>query len=111
VAAIVVAVVFAVPAMVVLKTAARAIPIAAEKLAAFVAGSDPSGAVIRRASPISGMPAITAGVGIPVSIDPDITGAGNYRPNPQHAWRWRGTYVNSQSNLTEEAGACGKYSN
>jgi hypothetical protein len=79
--AIEIAIVVVVPAVVVFNAAVRAIPVAGE---------------------------VVATIGIPISVEPYVTGTRGYRTNPQHSWGWRRPDADSERNLAKQAGACGK---
>ena len=74
--AITVAIMVPVPVMVVLEVAARTIPIAGIEALAIVARTDPARAFIRRTSPITAVPNVTAADRVPVAFDPAVFGFG-----------------------------------
>ena len=97
----VITIVIAVPMMIVLAAAALTIPIAGEELGTIVVGCDPSGSSVRRSCPITFVPAVASPDRVPITIYPDIFGAGSRRKNPNHA-RWRrGTDSDSDGYLSE----------
>ena len=73
---VVIAVVIAIPVMVVVESAMRAIPVAAVEAAAFVARADPARAGVRRTSPVTLMPNVVTARRIPVAINPCVAGSG-----------------------------------
>jgi hypothetical protein len=66
----IIAIVVAVGMMVVLDAAMIAVPVSGVKLLAVMARADPVGTFIRRARPISCMPAVMAVHGVLITIDP-----------------------------------------
>lgn len=72
-----IAVAVAVPAVIMIKTATIAIPIAFEEASAFVAGPYPAGAGVRGAGPISVVPLVSASYRVPIPFDPNVTGTGS----------------------------------
>lgn len=97
----VIAIVIAVPMMIVFAAAALAIPIASEELRPIVVGGDPSGPSIWRPRPITVMPAVVSPDRIPIAVHPKIFGTGSRRKNPNHARWWRRTDCDSDGYLSE----------
>lgn len=93
----------AIPAMVMLDPAARASPIAINIQSAFMARSNPVGALIRRTSPIPIVPAVMAADRIPVALHPNIPRTGRDRADRDDSWRWRGSDVNSDRYAAKSA--------
>jgi hypothetical protein len=96
-----IAIMFAVPVMVVFAPATLAIPVAGIETAAFVARTHPMCAAIWSTSPISSMPLVVASHGIPVSIHPYKFRAWPWRENPNHSWRWWRSDFYPNRHLTE----------
>ena len=61
----------------------------------------PMCAFIRRTSPVTLMPAIAASIGIPISVYPEIAGAGGNRANAYDARRRGRPNANSKGDLTK----------
>jgi hypothetical protein len=97
------AAVIPVPAVIVLEATAIAFPVPGEVLAAFVSGTDPPGSRIRRARPISFVPAVMVAHWIPIAVHPGKTRPGGGRPNRYYTRRWRRTNANSYGNLAEHS--------
>ncbi len=68
--AIRIAVVVAIPSMIVIETSVRSIPIARVELSTFVTRTNPACAFIGRPAPIAFVPTIVATGRIPIAIDP-----------------------------------------
>jgi hypothetical protein len=94
-AVVVPTVVIAVPMVVVLHAAAGAVPVPVEIASPLIAWSNPSGFRVRYAGPISFMPPIVMSNGVPVTFDPNETGARTDRADAQHTGRRRGTDCDS----------------
>src|SRR5690349_5720815 len=80
----------AVPVVVMFEAPVWTIPEAAVVAATFMAGSDPARPGIRWTAPVTFMPAIVSGNGIPVTADPDIVGSrlgGHDDDRAQRRWR------------------------
>jgi hypothetical protein len=88
-----------VPMMVVVKTAARTVPIASVKAAAFMAGSDPTSASVGRTAPITFVPAVVSGDGIPIAADPHEIRCRLRRHDDNGARRRRRPDLNANRNL------------
>ena len=84
-----IAVMAAIPSVIVFHAAVIAFPITREKLCAIVVRADPVSTFIRRTGPVSVMPAITAADGIPISVHPGKAGSGSSGMHC-HNTRWRG---------------------
>jgi len=85
-----IAVMIAVPVMVVLAPSAIAFPVPGKEAPAVVVWNNPTRAGIWRTSPVSGMPLVVVSHGIPISFHPYELGAWTCRENPDDAWwRWR----------------------
>src|SRR5258708_36910022 len=87
---VMVAVPVAIPFVAMLKAAAIAFPVAVEIEPALVAWTNPAGAGIRSASPITFVPAGMSWGGIPIAVNPDKIGARGGRWRNYHARRGRG---------------------
>jgi hypothetical protein len=85
----IIAVMLAVPMMVVFAAAALAIPVAAIEALSLVARTDPACAAIWRTSPVPAMPMVAAPHRIPVSFHPCEFRTWPRRENPDHPRRWR----------------------
>ena len=72
---VMVAITVAIPFVAMLKAAAIAFPVAVEIESALVAWTNPAGAGIRSASPITFVPAVMSVRGIPIAVNPDKVGA------------------------------------
>src|SRR5882672_1079356 len=72
---VMVAVTIAIPFVAMLKAAAIAFPVAVEIEPALVAWTNPAGAGIRSASPITFVPAVMSVRGIPIAANPNKVGA------------------------------------
>src|SRR5581483_7639052 len=77
--AMIIAISVAVPAMIVLVMAVRAIPVPSEIARAVMMRPNPDRALVRRAAPIAFMPPIMAFHRIPVALYPDKPGAWHRR--------------------------------
>jgi hypothetical protein len=102
-----IAVVVAIPVMVVLDPAALTLPIPPIEALSIVTRSYPSSPPIGWASPISSMPPVMAPYGIPVPVYPDEVWT-RPRRNGIHAWRRRRTNSDSNGNLAEKNSASEK---
>ena len=94
-----VAVVAAVPAMIVVDTAAGSVPVSGEELGSVMTRRNPTGSLVGRAGPITRMPHVTPAHGIPVPVNPHKFGSRPGRKNtndPRRGWR---TNPNAQGNL------------
>jgi len=96
-----IAVMIAIPMMVVLAPAAIAVPVAVKKTLAVMTGSHPMRTAIRRTSPISGVPLIMALHRIPVTLHPKIVRTWSYRPHDYSRGRRRPN-SHSERDLTAE---------
>jgi hypothetical protein len=91
-----IAVVIAVPSMIVNDHAATPGPISLEKHVSLVPGGNPVRPRIWRARVVSVVPQVMAIDWIPVTLDPDIRGLRRWRRSDVHdARRWRRTNLNS----------------
>lgn len=85
-----IAVMLAVPSVIVFYAAVVAIPVTCVKAFAVVARANPAGAGVWRPRPVAFMPSITAANGIPVTADPDEVRSGLIGKHCDHSWgRWR----------------------
>jgi len=96
----------AIPVVVMVETSARAVPIAAEITAAFMAGSNPSRAGIRWTAPIAFVPAIVAGNRIPIAADPHKVGCRLRGHDDDGAWRGWSADLNPDGYLTFGRNTC-----
>ena len=76
-----VAIVVAVPFVVVVAPAVVSVPVAVEKALAVMMRRHPTCALVGRTGPISGMPAVMAVYRMPITVNPGIRRAGAWRPN------------------------------
>src|SRR5260370_29916299 len=80
-----------IPFVIVLDTAVRTFPVTVVEPFSIMARADPSGALIRRAAPITLMPMIVSCGGIPVAANPCKFRTGLGGKHGDDAWlRWRG---------------------
>src|SRR4051812_12369596 len=84
---------------------ARSIPASFKEVPTLVARSNPVRACIRRACPVTVMPAIPVAHRIPVTFYPHKPGAGRYRTNPDNTWRGRGPDGDSNIKIRGNHGA------
>jgi hypothetical protein len=85
----VIAVTIPVPPMVVLNAAPITLPVAVIITLSIVARRYPVVSAVGGPAPISVMPPVMTTDGVPISVDPNITGTRSYWPNSNHArWRW-----------------------
>jgi hypothetical protein len=98
----VIAVVFAIPMMVVFAPAVVTVPVSRIVALSIVARLYPPRAYIGWAGPIAVMPFIMASIRVPVSAYPDIAWTGTRSLNPNHAWGWWSADFDSNENLAEE---------
>jgi len=96
--AVVIAVVVAIPVMVMIETAMRAVPIAGIETAAFVTRANPMSALVRRASPVATMPDVAAVYGIPVTVHPKVPWSRAHRHDVV-SWRGRRPDLNADGDL------------
>jgi hypothetical protein len=82
------AVTIVIPVVPVFESSAIAFPIAAVIPSAFVAGTNPTCAYIRRTGPVSRMPPVVAACGIPIAANPHKFRPGTWGKNTHNAWRW-----------------------
>jgi len=97
----IVAIVVAVPTVIVFYAAVLSFPVTVVVPPAFVTRAYPSGAHIRRAGPVTGMPLVVASHGIPITLNPDKVGTGDRRPHGHDTGRRRRTDLDSDSDLGE----------
>src|SRR5580658_1241403 len=74
-----IAIMLAIPRMIVFDAAVRTIPVTFVEEPSIVPGCDPSRADIGRPAPVSVMPNVAPRYRIPISAYPCVTGAGTYR--------------------------------
>src|SRR5580704_3872690 len=96
----IIAVMIAVPAMVVLAAAVFSVPVAGVKAFAVMTMAYPARTLVGRPCPIALMPPITTSYGIPVTAYPDITWPGAYRLDSYHSRRWGRPDPDSDSDLS-----------
>lgn len=97
---------FLIPMMVVVKAAARAVPIAGIETAAVVARRNPAGASVRRTAPITFVPAVVAGHGIPIAADPHEIRCGLRGHDNDGTRRGRRADLDPNGNLSFRGRAC-----
>ena len=78
----VIAIVIAIPVMIVRDHTTISFPMSFKKASPFVTRPDPERTGVRRSSPIPRMPAITPADRIPVSVDPNEVRARRHRAHP-----------------------------
>ena len=88
IAIMVAAITIVIPIVPVFESSVVAFPIAAIKPSAFVAGTNPTCACIRRTGPVSRMPPIVAVYGIPIAVNPHKFRPRTWGKNTNNAWRW-----------------------
>jgi hypothetical protein len=89
-----------VPAVVVLEASALPFPITSEEAFSLIARSDPPSASIRRTCPVPVVPPVTASVGIPIAVHPNVVGPGTQRLNADDSRRWRWPNAYSEGYLS-----------
>jgi len=94
-----IAVMVAIPAVIMFEPSAISFPIAGIELSPIVAWSDPASFWIRNVCPVSAVPRIAASNRIPVAIDPHKIGAGPCWHNANDARRRRWSDSDSDRNL------------
>jgi len=104
---VVVAVLIAVPTMIVFEPAAIAIPVAGEEPLAIMMRCNPYGAGIRRLAPIAGMPFVMVTDWIPVAVNPNKLRAGSGRPYCNHTRRRRRADSDSHGEVCREGRSYG----
>jgi hypothetical protein len=97
-----------VPMMVVINAATFSNPITREKLAALIMGSRPSSADVRGLSPVALMPLPMVSNGIPITVNPNEFRCRSRRHNVDHTWRRRGSYSDTDRDLSTENRAHGR---
>jgi hypothetical protein len=90
-----VAVVIAIPTVVVRNPSMLAVPIAVKKHSTFIPRNDPVGTCVWRPRPVPFMPFVTIAFWIPIAVYPEIVGTGGRRANALHTWRWRWSHSKS----------------
>ena len=103
-----IAVMVAIPAMVVLAPTSLTLPISPIEALSIVARPYPPSTRIDRAGPISGMPPVVAPDGIPVTVNPDEVRT-RPRRNGNNPRRRRRTNSDSNRNLAEKNSASEKH--
>jgi hypothetical protein len=103
-AAIEIAVMVAIPAVIVLKPAAISIPVTREELSSFIARAYPNGALIGRPGPIASMPLVVVSNRIPIAFHPDEFRTRSDRLDANHARRRGRTNSDSDGNLRRKCG-------
>jgi hypothetical protein len=83
-----IAVVLAVPMMIVLVAASVAVPVAIVITLAIVARRYPASSQVMRASIVSVMPSVTAPYRIPITVHPDKIGTRAHGPNANVSRTW-----------------------
>ncbi len=102
-----IAIMAAIPFVVVLHAAATAFPIAREKLLTIVMRADPPGPFVRRTRPVTFVPAIAAIYRVLITVYPNVTGTGSRGPNGHNPGRRRRSDADADANLSAETkGAC-----
>src|SRR5216684_5434214 len=94
-----IAVPVAIPFVAMLKAASIAFPVSVEIETALVAWTNPAGAGIRSASPITLVPAVMSVRGIPIAVNPDKVAARRGRWRNYHARRGRRTNPDAHTDL------------
>src|SRR5579871_1742918 len=94
-----VAIVFAIPGVVVLHSAPVAFPISAEEPLAVMMRAHPPGARVRRTRPVARMPDPPAIYRIPVAVYPRVVRTGRHRPHRDNAGTRRRTNADSDPDL------------
>src|SRR5579863_1266499 len=103
-----IAVMLAVPSVIVFYAAVIAIPVTCVKAFAVVARANPAGAGVWRPRPVAFMPSIAAADGIPVTADPDEVRSGLIGKHRDHSWgRWRAD-ANTYGDLSARGVRAGK---
>jgi len=98
-----IAVVVAIPSMIVFQAAMRTVPITREELLAVVTRPDPVGSFIRRTRPIAGVPAIPAVNRVLITVYPQVAGSRRCGTNRNHAWRRRRADANANADLSAQS--------
>ena len=102
---IMIAFTIAIPFVTMFDSTARAFPVAMVEPLAIMAWSDPASALIRRQSPVTFVPAVMMASGVPISVNPNISGPGLRRNFVYDVpWRWR-----ADSDTYRNLGACSTY--
>jgi len=102
--AVAVSLTLAVPAVLMIETAALAFPIAVIVSAALPAGSDPHRAGVGRVSPITAVPNIAAIYYVPIAVNPHVAGTRWNRSHPVHTRRRWGADSDSNGYLSLKGG-------
>src|SRR5258707_15566421 len=89
----------AIPFVAMLKAAAIAFPVAIEIESALVAWTNPAGAGIRSASPITFVPAVMPVRGIPIAVHPEKVGARRAKRLNHHPRRGRRANPDADTDL------------
>jgi len=98
-AAVVADFVLVVPFVIVVNVSVRTIPITGVEAATFVARSDPARSTVGRAGPVTFMPAVVSGNGIPVAFDPEKVRRRLIGHDDDGARWWRRANLNTDVNL------------
>ena len=100
--AVLIAVVIPVPPVVVIESAAFAVPIALVIHSIFMPRTHPSGASERRAGPVSVVPAVLVAVRVPIPVHPYVIGPRLLRLNPVGARGWWRAHSDAHGNLSAQ---------
>jgi hypothetical protein len=96
-----IAVVIAIPVVIVFHPAVRAIPVTGIVHGAVMTRRHPCRALIRRPAPITCMPSVAASLGIPVAIDKRVTRPWTHRLHSNDPWLRRRSDSDSHRELRE----------
>src|SRR5579872_5067218 len=96
-----IAVVIAIPFMIVRDPAMFSFPIAVEPPFSVVVGTHPDRAGIGRPRPISIVPAVSTTDYVPIAVHPGIARPRGHRSDANHSRRWRRSNANSDRDLAE----------
>jgi hypothetical protein len=97
-----IAIMTAIPFVIVFDAAMATIPIAREKLLTIVMRADPVGTLVRRTRPVTFMPAIMPADGIPISVNPGKTRSGRSGMHGHNSRRRRRSEVDANANLSAQ---------
>jgi hypothetical protein len=95
-----VAVVIAIPMVIVTNPSVVAVPIAFKKHSTFIPRPHPVRTRVGGPRPVPFMPLVTVAFWIPIAVYPEIIWTRGWRPNPLHTGRWRWSDSNAQRNLS-----------
>src|SRR5437016_5035180 len=94
-----VAITLTIPAMIVIETAAIAVPVTFVKSDSIMAGCNPARSLIGRPGPITHVPCVTISNRVPVAGNPHVLRRGPGRKNAFHARRRRSSDPETNGNL------------